>query len=256
MADFQSLEISGTVIATKQKRGGICVWTQHMLQEFQHLFNHYMTQTNTCYFFTAFMMFIHAVMYVVGEYEDLTDYTLHGDDTTFYSYITYMFVHHDWVPLIANMCFLGAMGSTIERCVHFTYLFPIYVAGGLASGLCWKWLHTSGELWGPHGALYSLVGTFITNTALNFETLAYPRVTIVIVALIILAQIAEAIWQMYDTPIDTQWSGFLFGLGPAVLFLPNYTYQHYESVMAVFGLLVLLIYFLVLPILVGLDLHP
>lgn len=78
--------------------------------------------------------------------------------------VTSAFVHEGWLHLIGNMLFLFLAGSALEDRWGRARFLAFYVAGAIASALCFDLLH-SGDgvaiLGGASGAIAALMGAFL-----------------------------------------------------------------------------------------------
>lgn len=76
---------------------------------------------------------------------------------------TYMFIHHDIIPLVGNMVFLWFVGSWIEIGIGRILYLGIYLITGAFSGLAFGFIHplSQGPLLGATGAIAGLMGTYL-----------------------------------------------------------------------------------------------
>ena len=81
----------------------------------------------------------------------------------YWQFITYMFLHHDPLHLLANMMLLYFAGREIEAMIGPRHLLAIYFSGGLLGGIA-QWLLPSvgGPLIGASGGACAVLIAFTT----------------------------------------------------------------------------------------------
>ena len=75
-------------------------------------------------------------------------------------YITYQFLHVDWMHLLGNMAFLYVFGNALnEKIGHLSYL-AFYLAGGVLAGIGQALTYTAPTL-GASGSISAVTGLFL-----------------------------------------------------------------------------------------------
>ena len=89
-----------------------------------------------------------------------------------YQFLTYQFLHADWMHLAGNMLFLYVFGNSVEdRFGKVGYLF-FYLAGGVIAGLGHSLLEMSPVL-GASGAVAAVTGAYLALFPLSYVTIFY-----------------------------------------------------------------------------------
>ncbi|HEX5962830.1 MAG TPA: rhomboid family intramembrane serine protease [Gemmatimonadales bacterium] len=94
-----------------------------------------------------------------------------GDEQTWFTPITSMFLHGGWFHLIGNMWFLWVFGNNVEDSMgHFRFL-AFYILCGLAAAAAQTFMHPSSAIpmVGASGAISGVMGAYIV---------LYPRVRV------------------------------------------------------------------------------
>ena len=94
-----------------------------------------------------------------------------GDEQTWFTPLTSMFLHGGWFHLIGNMWFLWVFGNNVEDSMgHLRYL-AFYVLCGLAAAAAQTFIHPSSSIpmVGASGAISGVMGAYIV---------LYPRVRV------------------------------------------------------------------------------
>ena len=80
-------------------------------------------------------------------------------DPSLWTFITYAFLHANWMHLIGNMLFLWIFGNNVnDKMGHVGYL-GFYLAGGVFAGIAYVLLqHTSAAVLGASGAIAAVTG--------------------------------------------------------------------------------------------------
>lgn len=89
-----------------------------------------------------------------------------------YQFVSYQFLHADWMHLLGNMLFLYVFGNAVEdRLGKVGYLF-FYLAGGVFAALGHALVETTPVL-GASGAVAAVTGAFLALTPLTNVTIVY-----------------------------------------------------------------------------------
>jgi membrane associated rhomboid family serine protease len=100
-----------------------------------------------------------------------TSSCLLGEQPTWYTPLTSMFLHGGWFHLIGNMWFLWVFGNNVEDSMgRVRYLF-FYILSGLAAATAQTWANPSSPIpmVGASGAISGVMGAYIV---------LYPRVRV------------------------------------------------------------------------------
>lgn len=97
---------------------------------------------------------------------------LNPSSLSIYQFLSYQFLHADWMHLAGNMLFLYVFGNSVEdRYGKVGYLF-FYLAGGVIAGLGHSVLESSPVL-GASGAVAAVTGAYLALFPLSYVTIFY-----------------------------------------------------------------------------------
>lgn len=86
-------------------------------------------------------------------------YMLFADHPTLWQFITYQFLHQNWMHVLGNMLFLYVFGNNLnEKLGHISYLL-FYLAGGVLAG-CGQLLVANAPTLGASGAISAVTGMY------------------------------------------------------------------------------------------------
>jgi membrane associated rhomboid family serine protease len=87
--------------------------------------------------------------------------TLQAADPHLWQYVTYAFLHANWLHLIGNMLFLYIFGNNInDRMGHLGYL-AFYLAGAVFAGIGYVLFQRTGNVLGASGAVAAVTGAYL-----------------------------------------------------------------------------------------------
>ena len=94
-----------------------------------------------------------------------------GDEQTWFTPLTSMFLHGGWFHLIGNMWFLWVFGNNVEDSMGHSRYLAFYVLCGLAAAAAQTFIHPSSAIpmVGASGAISGVMGAYIV---------LYPRVRV------------------------------------------------------------------------------
>ena len=100
----------------------------------------------------------------------LVKYYLWPDHPELWQFLTYQFLHSDWMHLVGNMMFLFVFGNAIEdRFGRASYLF-FYLSGGVIAGIAHALVEPAPVL-GASGAVAAITGAYLALFPLSNVTL-------------------------------------------------------------------------------------
>lgn len=99
-------------------------------------------------------------------------YFLYPEGGSLVQYLTYQFLHNDWLHLLGNMLFLYIFGNGVEdRLGKVGYLF-FYLAGGVVAGLGHV-LWSNNPVLGASGSVAAVTGAYLALFPLSNVTIVY-----------------------------------------------------------------------------------
>ncbi|MEO0328057.1 MAG: rhomboid family intramembrane serine protease [Pseudomonadota bacterium] len=141
------------------------------------------------------------------------------------SYITYAFLHGDFMHLAGNMLFLWVFGDNVEDAMgHFRYLI-FYLLCAVAGALAHNLVEPSSEapLIGASGAIAGLVGAYLMlHPRVKVWILAFGRIPLRLSAFWVLgAWIAyQLFYFLFDTESEVSWAAHIGGILAGVFLIP------------------------------------
>lgn len=78
-----------------------------------------------------------------------------------YQFITYQFLHQDWMHLFFNMLFLWVFGNEVEERLGKVGYLAFYLAGGVLAGLAHALPADAGPILGASGAVAGVTGAYL-----------------------------------------------------------------------------------------------
>ncbi|MCG3125983.1 MAG: hypothetical protein CHACPFDD_00811 [Phycisphaerae bacterium] len=149
-----------------------------------------------------------------------------------YQYVTYQFLHADWMHLIGNMIFLWIFGNAVcERMGNVAYVF-FYLAGGVFSGVIFA-AGASNPILGASGAIAAITTAYLVlfprsrvNLLFLFvfvTTIELPALYVIVFKVIlwdnILAPAIERGAAHSSVAYSAHLGGYAFGLAVGMLML-------------------------------------
>ncbi len=89
-----------------------------------------------------------------------------------YQFITYQFLHADWMHLLGNMLFLYVFGNSVEDRLGKVGYLSFYLAGGVLAGLGHAMLDANPVL-GASGAVAAVTGAYLALFPMSNVTIIY-----------------------------------------------------------------------------------
>lgn len=172
----------------------------------------------------------------------------------YWQFFTYIFVHNSVLHVFSNLFSTLFFGCYLEIKYKWYRVATIFFIGGIASSLFWAFCRyyynesASVVIVGCSGASYTLVGGFIGESYLNWETIEYKKIRIGIVLLLFINQIIEYTLVDESVAVTAHIGGLIYGMSPAILYLPNYKFEGYEALLLGIAVVMNIIYFIVFPI--------
>lgn len=162
------------------------------------------------------------------------------------------YLHINFVHIIGNLLLYIPVSIYLELKYHSYRISIIYWSGCIASSLFYTVVTLPVKynvMVGASGAIYSLLGLYISEIYINWETIKYKTFKLILFVLLIAEQICLTVY-WYDpyVAIYAHIGGLVFGLIPATLYIPNYKYRDYEIYFGFISLIGLIIYFVCFPI--------
>lgn len=170
------------------------------------------------------------------------------DGSEFYRWFTSLLLHLDFQHIINNLVLFLLFSTHLEH-KYGTWRIAVLT---LLAGLGGNFLSAAFEdpcliVVGASGCCFGLMGLFIADMALNFETVSFP----ILRGFFILLMVILNIWTILtseDTSNISHLGGFLAGLFPSFIFLPNLKWEKYEASFPFLGGITMVFFFLFLPI--------
>ena len=143
-----------------------------------------------------------------------------------YPYLTYQFLHADWMHLLGNMLFLYVFGNSVEDRLGKLGYLCFYLAGGVLAGLGHALLEPNPVL-GASGAVCAVTGAYLALFPLTNVTIVYWFIFIGAFEIssfyLILFQIAQNLFMQLagsgGVAYMAHLAGYAFGLVIAMLLL-------------------------------------
>jgi len=178
------------------------------------------------------------------DYEVLRDqavrFMLNPEFPHLYQFISYAFLHADWMHLFGNMLFLYIFGNNVnDKLGHLGYLL-FYLGGGIFSGLGHA-LFNSSPVLGASGAVAAVTGAYMVLFPKTYVRIIYiiffigtaefPALYFILLKLVIWDNVAQL---AMDTTSNIAYSahlvGYTFGVGipMALLALKLLPHSHFD----------------------------
>jgi len=178
------------------------------------------------------------------DYEVLRDqavrFMLNPESPRLYQFISYAFLHADWMHLLGNMLFLYIFGNNVnDKLGHLGYLL-FYLGGGICSGLGHALLHPSNVL-GASGAVAAVTGAYMVLFPKTYVRIIYiiffigtaefPAFYFILLKLVIWDNVAQvAMNTSSNIAYSAHLVGYAFGIGipMALLALKLLPHSHFD----------------------------
>lgn len=166
---------------------------------------------------------------VVNDFRDLPSSAVWIQEEA--TYITYAFLHGDWLHLIGNMIFLWVFGDNIEDAMgHIKYLV-FYLLCAVAAGLAHSFYFGPSEtpLVGASGAVAGVVAAYlILHPRVKVWILIFMRIPLPLSAMWCLG--AWVTWQVFQFVTNhesqTSWISHIGGIVAGGLLIIVFKYRH------------------------------
>ncbi|MHC4066506.1 MAG: rhomboid family intramembrane serine protease, partial [Planctomycetota bacterium] len=155
--------------------------------------------------------------------------TLHTDFPSLYQFLTYQFMHGDWMHLLGNMLFLWVFGNAVNgKLGHAAYVL-FYLAGGVFAAYGFA-LSGSADLLGASGAIAGVTTAYLVLFPRSHVTVLYilffigtfelPAMILIGIKIILWDNmIAPSIAGSGDIATEAHLAGYLFGFVAAMAML-------------------------------------
>ncbi|GIL58686.1 hypothetical protein Vafri_13680 [Volvox africanus] len=145
-------------------------------------------------------------------------------------WVTSLFVHQNSMHLAANMALLLVLSVYLESLFGFWLILPVWVVAGIAGNMASAFFENTCMLVvGSSGAIFGLLGTYVADAALNFESI--PLLWLRLVGMAAVAALLVALQATGHSGGTTRGSstshashvgGFLAGGFLSVLMVPDF----------------------------------
>jgi membrane associated rhomboid family serine protease len=176
------------------------------------------------------------------------------DNIEIWEYFTYSILHSGFYHLINNVITILLFGSYLEVKYKWYRVITIYIFSCIGSSIIYctinKLSYNNDEfvLIGASGGTFGLMGCLISEFYLNWEKFNNKSGRILLIILIIFSHLYEYTLDNSNIASGVHLGGLIYGISPAVLYLPNYKYEYYEWIFIVLAIIINLIYFIICPI--------
>lgn len=110
--------------------------------------------------------------YVISELPTI-GYYLWPDKPRLYQFITYQFLHQDWMHLAGNMLFLWVFGNSVEDRLGKVGYLIFYLAGGVLAGVAHAIPPNAMPVLGASGSVAAVTGAYLALFPLSDVTLVF-----------------------------------------------------------------------------------
>lgn len=156
----------------------------------------------------------------------------------FWTFLSYSIIHLNTWHLLINSLMFVVLAWYLEEKYKWWRLLIISIISSIGAGLLWATvvkydtIDDTNKVYtivGASGVCYGLVGTYISETFLNYETIRTKWLRYLTIVLFISAHVYEYIYLYNAIAVFAHLGGLLVGMGPAMLYLPNYKYEKYDT---------------------------
>lgn len=167
----------------------------------------------------------------------------------YWRWITSLFVHSSTDHLGSNMAMSIFFSANLE-----------YKYGSWRVALLWLVSGLGGNLFsaifedrclvvvGASGAAFGMAGLFAADMILNYETIQRPLLRILFLCVFLGYFFYQLSTDSSDVSHNSHIGGFVCGLFPAFLYLPNFKSAKWEAILPVLGLTVCLVVYVAFPV--------
>lgn len=173
-----------------------------------------------------------------------------------YRWVTALFLHQSFAHVFNNVLIFLLFSTHLEH-KYGTWRIGLLC---LLSGLGGNFLSAAFEdacdvVVGASGSGFGLLGLFVADMVLNFEQVSFPILRTFFL-LLMLGLFIYTVLTEGNTSHVSHVGGFLAGLFPSFIFLPNLQYAKWEAILPYLGAITLVFFYLVLPIYIYADVIP
>ncbi|GAQ79753.1 rhomboid-like protease [Klebsormidium nitens] len=162
-------------------------------------------------------------------------------------WFTSIFVHESFNHVTSNMLLWLVLGLYLERKYATWRIALLWLLSGLGGNFFSALFEDKCTLVvGASGAVFGMVGLFVGDFMLNFETIRRPVLRLLSFAIFLLYFVIT-VATAGSTSHFSHVGGFLAGLFPAFLYLPNFKHDWWEAALPPAGLLAMAFFFVVCP---------
>jgi membrane associated rhomboid family serine protease len=173
----------------------------------------------------------------------------------YWQYLTYGFLHRDLGHLMNNSITIFVVSSYLEIKYKWYRILSIYVLGVIVSSFSYiTYIRLFNNhpfiLIGASGGAFSLLGTVISEFYLNHERFTNKLLHIIISIGIIALHAREYINMNPGIATHGHLGGLIFGISPAILYIPNNRIDKYDSFLCAIALIINIIMLIGFPIII------
>ncbi|XP_045109584.1 rhomboid-related protein 1-like isoform X2 [Portunus trituberculatus] len=148
-------------------------------------------------------------------------------------FLTYALIHSGWVHLVNNILVQLLLGVLLEM-VHSWRIILIYLAGVAAGALANSLYMPSYYLAGASGGVYAVEYAHLSNLILNWSSMEYPLMQLLLILVVMSADLGYAIWDTYSSDVTAtghmaHFGGAVAGVLVGVLVLRNLEVERWEK---------------------------
>lgn len=175
------------------------------------------------------------------------------DNIRIWQLVTYAYIHADFYHLLTNIVTFLFFSYFLEKKYRWWRLLIVFhlgaIAGALLYGLSLHIKHSGLYVMvGASAGIYSLMGLYISEFWLNRETINNKALKITISVLLLVSHAYEYTQLSGKIAVISHLGGFVFGLSPALLYIPNYRYEKWEVTLLLIATTLTIFYFVVIPV--------
>ncbi|CAD7695058.1 unnamed protein product [Ostreobium quekettii] len=173
-----------------------------------------------------------------------------------YRWITSLLIHQDLAHLLNNAIIFLLFSTHLEHKYGTLRIGALSFFAGIGGNLLSAAFEDVCDVVvGASGCCFGLLGLFVADMLLNFESVTFPILRIFFL-LLMLSLTIITLFQEGNTSHLSHAGGFLAGLFPSFVFLPNLHKTKFEAVLPYLGFLSIVFFYVLLPIYVYGDVIP
>jgi membrane associated rhomboid family serine protease len=149
------------------------------------------------------------------------------NQSPWWTYVTYAFLHRDFWHIFSNMFFLYLFGRNVnDKLGHWGYT-AFYLLGGAAAGLGQAAMHGSNPTLGASGAVAAVTGAYLVLFPQSLLTVVYwffiigtievPALYFILLKMIVIDNVLAR--GRFSIAYDAHLAGYAFGIGVTLLLL-------------------------------------